>query len=121
MILREHGTMTVAEVAEVRGRGAADPALDRIYATPVDFRSVAGIDRRLALIREMAERPVVARNTRLAILPPPGQPCGIARLFVAYAQLMGRPVEIFTDPDDAERRLMRRQPGQPDSCTWLVG
>lgn len=105
MLLRGHGVLSMSELAEARARGAADPAFDASYATLVDFRGVTAIDRRLRLIRELAERPVVARNARLAILPPPRQPWGLARLFVAYAQLMGRPVEIFTDVEEAERWL----------------
>lgn len=105
MILRAHGVVSIAELAEVRARGAANPAFDRTFAALVDFRGVTMVDRRLALIREMAERPVVSRTARIAILPPPGEPWGLARLFVAYAQLIGRPVEIFNDPDEALRWL----------------
>lgn len=105
MILRAYGVVSIAELAEVRARGAADPAFDRTFAALVDFRGVTKVDRRLGLIREMAERPVVARTARIAILPPPGEPWGLARLFVAYAQLIGRPVEIFKDVDEALRWL----------------
>lgn len=105
MILRGEGVLSSSELVELRARGASDPAFDRTYATLVDFRAVTGFDRRLALIREMAERPIVARTAPMAIVPPPGQPFGLARLFVAYAQLMRRPVEIFDDIEAAESWL----------------
>lgn len=105
MIVRGSGKLCYLELLEARVRGASDPAFDRTYPTLVDFRAVTAFERRVALIRDMAERPMVARTARLALLPPPGQPWGLARLFVAYAQLVGRPVEMFTELEEAERWL----------------
>lgn len=105
MILRGSGTLCYLELLEARARGASDPAFDPTFPTLVDFRAVTAFERRVALIRDMAERPVVARNAKVALLPPPGQPWGLARLFTAYAQLMGRPVEVFTELEEAERWL----------------
>ena len=105
MILRASGRLNYLELIEARIRGASHSAFDRTHSTLVDCREVTEFERRPMLIRDMAERPLVSRNARVAILPPPGQPWGMARLFVAFAQLMGRPVEIFTDLEEAERWL----------------
>ena len=105
MILRASGKLTYEELFEARERGLRHPAFKRTYPSLADFREVTSFERRVRLIRKLAENPIVARDARLAILPPAGQPWGMARLFIAYAQLMGRPVEIFTDVESAERWL----------------
>jgi hypothetical protein len=105
MILRASGNLTYEELLDARSRGAKDPNFSRTRPALADFREVTGFVRRVAILRQMAENPIVARDTKLAILPPAGQPWGAARLFAAYAQLMGRPVEVFTELEDAERWL----------------
>jgi hypothetical protein len=105
MILRGSGRLCYLELLEARARGGSHPAFDPACPTLVDFREVTEFERRPLLIRDMAERPIVARDARIAILTPPVPQWGMARLFVAYAQLMGRPVEMFTDLEDAERWL----------------
>lgn len=114
IVLRGQGVVASAELAELRARTATEPAFDRTFAVLVDFREMTGFDRKLSLIREMAERPVIARSARMAIVPPPGRPFGLARLFVAYAQLIGRPVEIFDEVEEAERWLGIAVPAGPE-------
>ena len=105
MIVRASGTLTYDELLDARTRGAADPSFNRLLPTLADFREVTGFEPRVAMLRKIAENPVISRNTKLAILPPPGQPWGAARLFAAYAKFVGRPVEVFTKLEDAERWL----------------
>lgn len=116
MILHASGTLGYLELLEARARGASHPAFDPTHPTLVDCREVTKFERRVPLIRDMAERPIVSRDARVAILPPPGQPWGMARLFVAYAQLMGRPVELFSDLEEAERWLGVPPSGQRDAA-----
>jgi len=105
MILRAFGRLTHAEVREARTRGVADPRFHRAYSTVVDFRDVTEFERSPKFVRELTERPIVARKAKIAILPKRGQPSGMARLFATYAQLMGRPVQLFTSVDAAARWL----------------
>ncbi|HEX7018401.1 MAG TPA: hypothetical protein VF159_00210 [Gemmatimonadaceae bacterium] len=105
MILRASGKLTPEELVDTRARGAADPRFDRTWSSLADFRAVTAFERRPRVILEMARNPIVARNTRIAILPPEGEQWGMARLFVACAQLLGRPVEVFHDLEKAERWL----------------
>jgi hypothetical protein len=105
MIVRASGTLTYEELLDARTRGAAHPSFNPSLPTLADFREVTGFEPRVATLRKIAENPVISRNTKLAILPPPGQPWGAARLFAAYAKFVGRPVEVFTKLEDAERWL----------------
>lgn len=117
MIVRASGTLTYEELLDARARGAADPSFNRTLPSLADFREVTRFERRVAIIRKMAENPVVSRRAKLAILPPAGQPWGMARLFAAYAQLMGRPVEVFTNLEDAERWLGVEPEGRTEAAS----
>jgi hypothetical protein len=116
MMLQGSGTLCYLELLEARARGASHPSFDPSLPCLADFREVTKFEKRVPLIRDMAERPIISRTARLAIVTPPGQPWAMARLFVAYAQLMGRPVEAFTDLEEAERWLGVPSSGQRDAA-----
>ena len=105
MIIRGSGKLTPEELVEARLRGAADPRFDPKLPGLADFRAVTAFERQPRMILEMARNPIVSRNARIAILPPDGEQWGMARLFVACAQLMGRPVEVFDSLAKAEAWL----------------
>lgn len=110
MCLRASGVLTIGELLEARERAASEPEFDRSFPTLIDLRDVTRFERDRAVIRRLAERPMLDHRTMLAILPPTSQPYGLANLFAAYARIRGRTVRVFTDAGAAEKWLIGDSP-----------
>lgn len=98
-----------------RVRLRSDPAFDARYSFSVDLRQVTDLALSALVVSRLARDPISDPGVRRAIIlpSPAGEPgpeplaFGLSRVFQSIAALRGEDVELFVDPDAAERWLRR--------------
>ena len=104
LFVRFWGPLSQNDAIAIRNRVSADPAFDPSLNDLVDFTDVTAIDLTAEDLQHFGGAPL-ARGVCYAVVATTPLTYGIARVFQAYRESQGAPVEVFHDRASAERWL----------------
>jgi hypothetical protein len=102
LVVRFWGRLSRSDAIAIRSRLRADPAFDPSLNDLVDLTDVTAIDLTAEDLQHFGGTPL-ARGIRYAVVATTPLTYGIARVFQAYRESQGAPIEVFHDRASAER------------------